>query len=80
MRSGTKHLRIASVIQIILGIASIALTYFLVGSLTSKDLVVAGITGKEALSILVATYAGAAFQVIAESLVYCYLRRNQLLL
>ena len=37
MRSGTKHLRIASVIQIILGIASIALTYFLVGSLTSKD-------------------------------------------
>ena len=66
MRSGTKHLRIASVIQIILGIASIALTYFLVGSLTSKDLVVAaGITGKEALGILVATYAGAAFQVIA---------------
>lgn len=45
MRSGTKYLRIASVIQIILGIASIALTYFLVGSLTSKDLVVAGITG-----------------------------------
>lgn len=45
MRSGTKHLRIASVIQIILGIASIALTYFLVESLTSKDLVVAGITG-----------------------------------
>lgn len=34
-------------------------------SLTSKDLVVAGITGKEALSILVATYAGAAYQVIA---------------
>lgn len=31
MRSGTKHLRIASVIQIVLGIASIALTCFLVG-------------------------------------------------
>ncbi len=65
MRNGTKHLRIASMIQMILGLASIALTYFLVGELTSEDLVIAGISGKEAIGILFATYAGAAFQIIA---------------
>lgn len=65
MRNGTKHLRIASIIQMILGVVSIALTYFLVGELTSEDLVIAGISGKEAIGILFATYAGAAFQIIA---------------
>ena len=65
MRNGTKHLRIASIIQMILGVVSIALTYFLVGKLTSEDLVIAGISGKEAIGILFATYAGAAFQIIA---------------
>ena len=65
MRDGTKHLRIASIIQMILGVVSIALTYFLVGKLTSEDLVIAGISGKEAIGILFATYAGAAFQIIA---------------
>ena len=65
MRNDTKHLRIASIIQMILGVVSIALTYFLVGELTSEDLVIAGISGKEAIGILFATYAGAAFQIIA---------------
>ena len=65
MRNGTKHLRIASIIQMILGVVSIALTYCLVGELTSEDLVIAGISGKEAIGILFATYAGAAFQIIA---------------
>lgn len=58
MRSGTKNLRIASIIQIIIGAASIAATYFLIGA---GDVSVTGIEPEKALGILVATYCGYGF-------------------
>lgn len=62
MRSGTKNLRIASIIQIIIGAASIAATYFLIGA---GDVSATGIEPEKALGILVATYCGYGFQVLA---------------
>ena len=62
MRSGTKHLRIASVIQILLGAGSAVATYFLIGA---GDVAVAGLDPEKALGILVLTYGGQAFQVLA---------------
>lgn len=62
MRSGSKHLRIASVIQILLGVISIISTYFLIGE---ADIEATGISAEHALIILIATYCGAAFQVLA---------------
>ena len=62
MRSGTKHLRIASVIQILLGAGSAVATYFLIGA---GDVTVAGLDPEKALGILVLTYGGQAFQVLA---------------
>lgn len=62
MRSGTKHLRIASVIQIILGLGSIVATYFLIGSASAEEI---GTDGEKALLILVLTYGGQVFQVLA---------------
>ena len=52
MRSGTKHLRIASVIQILLGAGSAVATYFLIGA---GDVTVAGLDPEKALGILVLT-------------------------
>ena len=60
MRSGTKHLRIASVIQILLGLGHLAFTYFLAGEWNG-----AGADGETALYILTLTYGGYIFQVIA---------------
>lgn len=62
MRSGTKHLRIASVIQIIAGIIGLVSTYFLIGA---GDVTLTGIEPNRALGILVLTYAGYAFQIFA---------------
>ena len=62
MRSGTKHLRIASVIQILLGAGSAVATYFLIGA---GDVTVAGLDPEKALGILVLTHGGQAFQVLA---------------
>ena len=62
MRSGTKHLRIASAIQIIVGIMGLILTYFLIGA---GDITVTGIEPNKALGILVLTYAGYIFQIFA---------------
>lgn len=62
MRSGTKHMRIASVIQIIVGIIGLFLTYFLIGA---GDITVTGIEPNRALGILVLTYAGYIFQIFA---------------
>lgn len=62
MRSGTKHLRIASVIQIIVGIIGLISTYLLIGS---GDVTVTGIEPNKALGVLVLTYAGYAFQIFA---------------
>ena len=62
MRSGTKHLRIASAIQIILGLCSILLTYFLIGQ---GDISNSGISAEHALLTLILTYCGHAFQILA---------------
>ena len=51
MRSGSKHLRIASVIQILLGVISIISTYFLIGE---ADIEATGISAEHALIILIA--------------------------
>ncbi len=59
MRKGTKHLRIASIIQIIIGIIGILITYYLIGEATID------IDAKKALGILILTYASYAFQIIA---------------
>lgn len=60
--SGTKHLRIASLIIIILGLASIILTYFLAGEVDSTNLTV---SGEEALKQIIISYCLGAFQVFA---------------
>lgn len=62
MRSGTKHLRIASVIQVIVGIIGLLITHFLIGA---GDVTVTGVDPNTALGILVLTYAGNIFQIIA---------------
>lgn len=62
MRSGTKHLRIASIIQVIVGIAGIISTYFLIGA---GDVAVIGIEPNKALGVLALTYAGYIFQIFA---------------
>ena len=62
MRKGTKHLRIASVIQIILGIGTIAIAYFL---LDKGDVLATGISGEQAFKELMLTYAASAFQIVA---------------
>ena len=62
MRSGTKHLRIASVIQIILGAASLIAAYFMIGTDAAAGI---GIDPENALVILVLTYGGYIFQILA---------------
>ena len=62
MRSGTKYLRVASVIQIILGAASMLLTHYLVGN---GDASIAGISAPEALGALILAYGMAVFQILA---------------
>ena len=60
MRSGTKHLRIASAIQILLGLGHLAFTYFLAGEWDGT-----GADAETALGILALSYGGYIFQVIA---------------
>ncbi len=62
MRNGTKLLRTAGFIQILLGLAVILSTYFLIGS-TSADSF--SVPAEKALLLLTATYAGGAFQILA---------------
>lgn len=62
MRKGTKHLRIASVIQIILGVLGILLTVFL---LREGDASTAEVSGKTAMGLLIAAYAGYGLQIFA---------------
>ena len=60
MRSGTKHLRIASAIQILLGLGHLAFTYFLAGEWDGT-----GADAETALGILALSYGGYILQVIA---------------
>ena len=62
MRSGSKHLRIASIIQIVLGVISIMAARFLIGAGNIED---TGIEAEQALGILVLTYGGYIFQIFA---------------
>ena len=70
MRSGTKHLRIASVIQILLGAGSAVATYFLIGA---GDVTVAGLDPEKALGILAVSYTHLfpAFSSTETALSYC---------
>lgn len=61
MRNGTKYLRMASVLQILLGAASILLTHYLVGG----DASVAGISAPDGLLYLMLAYGMGAFQIVA---------------
>ena len=66
MRNSTKHLRIASVIQIILGAGSLIAAYFMIG--TDEAAIAAEgleISPEKALTILVLTYGGYVFQILA---------------
>ncbi len=62
IKSGTKHLRIAGVIQIILGIVGILFIRFL---LQNGDASAVGVTGQTAIGLLVLSYAAYAFQIFA---------------
>lgn len=59
---GTKGLKISSIILILMGVASILFTYFLVGEAEASDITV---SGSEALKSLIMAYASAGFQVLA---------------
>ena len=61
MRRGTKHLRIASVIQIVLGAVSAAAIYLMIGT----EGAAAGVDPQAALAALLLSYAGQALRVIA---------------
>lgn len=62
MRSGTKYLKISSIILIILGAVSLIGTWLLIGK---GDVSAAGMSAEKALLILVLTYCGQIFQIIA---------------
>ena len=62
MRRGTKHLRIASLIEIVLGVLGILLTVFL---LRRGDASTAEVSGKTAMGLLIAAYAGYGLQIFA---------------
>lgn len=62
MRTGTKNLRVASVLELVMGAASLFLTHYLVGN---GDVSVAGISAPTALGLLIAAYGLAVFQILA---------------
>lgn len=62
MKNGTKGLRLASVLQIILGISSIVVTYFLIDKVGINDI---KNIGDSAIYSLIITYGLSLFQVIA---------------
>lgn len=62
MKNGTKGLWLASVLQIILGISSIVVTYFLIDKVGINDI---KNIGDSAIYSLIITYGLSLFQVIA---------------
>ena len=62
MRSGTTGLRVASTLQIILGVTAILFTRFL---LANGDAAAANLAGTAAMLSLMLAYGGAAFQILA---------------
>ena len=61
MRSSTKQLRIASVIQLLLGAGSLIAAYFMMGTDAAAEI---GVKPPKALMILVLTYGGYIFQIL----------------
>lgn len=57
-----KKMRIAGFLQIIVGAASILLTWLLI---SKGDVSAANVSGEKALGVLVATYALATYQIFA---------------
>ena len=62
MRSGTKLLRIGSLLQILFGAGYFLLARFLLGE---GDVDLGGMSGEEALMTVLISYGGCAFQVLA---------------
>ncbi len=62
MRSGTKMLRIASLLQIIFGLGYFLLARFLLGE---GEVVLGDMSGEDALMTVLISYGGCAFQVLA---------------
>ena len=62
MRSGTKMLRIASLLQIIFGLGYFLLARFLLGE---GEVVLGDLSGEDALMTVLISYGGCAFQVLA---------------
>ena len=76
MRNGTKRLRISSTIQILLGTASIFITYFLIGEATASDI---NIDSEQALFVLFTAYGAAFFQILAGLLGLLLAKKKSLL-
>lgn len=73
---GTKGLRVSSVILILMGVASILLTYFLAGEAEASDITV---SESEALKSLFIAYASAGFQVFAGVIGFCLAKKKSII-
>ena len=76
MRSGTKMLRIASLLQIVFGVGYFFLARFLLGE---GEVVLGDLSGEDALMTVLISYGGCAFQVIAGLLGLALANRKSLL-
>lgn len=76
MRSGTKMLRVASLLQIIFGVGYFFLARFLLGE---GEVVLGDLSGEDALMTVLISYGGCAFQVIAGLLGLALSNRKSLL-
>lgn len=76
MRSGTKMLRAASLLQIIFGVGYFFLARFLLGE---GEVVLGDLSGEDALMTVLISYGGCAFQVIAGLLGLALANRKSLL-
>lgn len=73
---GTKGLRVSSVILILMGVASILLTYFLAGEAEASDITV---SESEALKNLFIAYGSAGFQVFAGVIGFCLANKKSII-
>ncbi len=76
MRSGTKGLRIASLLQIIFGVGYFFLARYLLGE---GEVVLGDLSGEDALMTVLISYGGCAFQVIAGLIGLALANRKSLL-
>ena len=73
---GTKGLRVSSVILILMGVASILLTYFLAGEAEASDITV---SESEALKSLFIAYGSAGFRVFAGVIGFCLANKKSII-